>query len=58
MQTSTREHLAKVGARLGSNGCGAIAQMKFDVPALYKFHREASKDIDVDLWRFPIPERA
>jgi len=32
--------------------------MKFDVPALYKFHREASKDIDVDLWRFPIPERA
>jgi len=56
-KSSTREHLAKVGAGLGSVGCEPLIQMKYDLSASYKFHKEKSKDIDVDLWRFPVPER-
>jgi putative methylase len=35
-------------------GCDVqvIAELKFDVPQMYKFHREKSKDIVVDLIRF------
>lgn len=32
--------------------CTPIAQLKFDIPKLYKFHTKESSDIDVDLLRF------
>jgi len=29
-----------------------LAQLRYDLPASYAFHRAASKDVEVDLWRF------
>lgn len=29
-----------------------LAEMRFDVPKMYAFHTEKSKDIAVDFWRF------
>ena len=29
-----------------------VAQLRYDLPASYAFHRAASKDVEVDLWRF------
>ena len=29
-----------------------LAEMRFDVPAMYKFHKQKSKDIAVDFLRF------
>lgn len=29
-----------------------LAQLRYDLPASYAFHRTASKDVEVDLWRF------
>lgn len=28
-----------------------VAQLRYDLPASYAFHRSASKDVEVDLWR-------
>jgi predicted RNA methylase len=32
-----------------------LAQLRYDLPASYKFHKQKSKDIEVDLWRFEVP---
>ena len=29
-----------------------LAQLRYDLPASYAFHRAATKDVEVDLWRF------
>lgn len=49
-KSSTREHLV---GRIQSWGCEVevIAQLKFDIPAMYKFHKHKSLDVEVDLIR-------
>ena len=32
-------------------GAEVVAEMKFDIPAMYKFHKEKSVDVRVDLLR-------
>nr|CAG4641979.1 EOG090X0BVL [Eurycercus lamellatus] len=50
-KTSTRDHFArkasgwKVEAKV-------LAQLRYDLPATYKFHKQSSVDIEVDFWRF------
>lgn len=50
-KTSTRDHFHrkapgwKVEARV-------LAQLRYDLPATYKFHSKSSVDIEVDFWRF------
>ena len=56
-KTSTRDHLSRVGRRWGITECGPVVQMLFDVPASYKWHKDQSRDIEVDIWRFVVPER-
>ena len=29
-----------------------VAQLRYDIPAIYKFHKHKSVDINVDLYRF------
>lgn len=31
-----------------------IAELRYDLPSSYKFHKQRSKDIEVDFWRFQI----
>ncbi|KAJ8654703.1 hypothetical protein O0I10_009593 [Lichtheimia ornata] len=50
-KTSTREHIMKKAKEWGVQ-CEVVAEMKFDVPMMYKFHKKKSVDIEVDFLRF------
>ncbi|KAI7872979.1 S-adenosyl-L-methionine-dependent methyltransferase [Spinellus fusiger] len=50
-KTSTREHIIKKAKEWGV-GCEVLAELKFDVPMMYKFHKKKSVDIAVDFLRF------
>ncbi|ORY99379.1 methyltransferase-like protein 5-like protein [Syncephalastrum racemosum] len=50
-KTSTRDHILKK-AKEWNVDCEVIAEMKFDVPMMYKFHKKKSVDIAVDFLRF------
>lgn len=49
-KTSTREFLVKKAASWGFD-CQVLAELKFDVPNMYKFHKKKSVDVAVDLLR-------
>mmetsp|Transcript_9510 Transcript_9510/g.24178 ORF Transcript_9510/g.24178 Transcript_9510/m.24178 type:complete len:211 (-) Transcript_9510:267-899(-) len=53
-KTSTRPHIEKAARRLNAASADVIAQLRYDLPASYKFHKEKSKDIEVDIWRFEV----
>ncbi|CAG8554114.1 9663_t:CDS:2 [Ambispora gerdemannii] len=49
-KTSTREHILKKAKEWGVD-CEVLAELKFDIPNMYKFHRRKSVDIQVDFLR-------
>jgi rRNA N6-adenosine-methyltransferase METTL5 len=49
-KTSTREYLLKLIEKWGFQA-QVVAELKFDIPATYKFHTHATKDVAVDLLR-------
>ncbi|KAJ2119789.1 hypothetical protein IW147_005604 [Coemansia sp. RSA 720] len=49
-KTSTREYLVKKAESWGFE-CDVLAELKFDVPMMYKFHKKKAVDIEVDLLR-------
>lgn len=49
-KTSTRGHIAKKAAEWGVDG-EVLAEMRFDIPKMYKFHKKKSADVEVDFWR-------
>lgn len=54
-KSSTREHIRRVALReLGAAEAEVLAQLRYDLPASYAFHKLKSKDIEVDLWRFEV----
>ena len=54
-KTSTRPHLMKVISSWGYQ-VEVVAEMKFDIENMYKFHKEKVKDVDVDLIRVFVME--
>eukprot|EP01083_Nonionella_stella_P246384 855488_1 len=54
-KSSTRQHLLKKVSAWGVHA-EVIAEMRFDIPKMYKFHRKTSKDIEVDLIRFDVSQ--
>lgn len=52
-KTSTRPFLSKLVAEWGYK-LEVAAEMKFDIPQSYKFHKQATKDVEVDLLRVVI----
>lgn len=57
-KSSTRAHIARVAEReLRAEAAEVIAQLRYDLPATYAFHKDKSRDIEVDLWRFEVPQR-
>ncbi|KAI4458900.1 hypothetical protein MML48_6g00006199 [Holotrichia oblita] len=50
-KTSTRKHVLKTAKLQGVVG-EVIAELRYDLPASYKFHKKSSVDINVDLFRF------
>ncbi|KAJ1663188.1 hypothetical protein IW140_004908 [Coemansia sp. RSA 1813] len=49
-KTSTRDYLIKKAQSWGFE-CEVLAELKFDVPMMYKFHKKKSVDVQVDLLR-------
>ncbi|KAJ1727281.1 hypothetical protein LPJ61_004653 [Coemansia biformis] len=49
-KSSTREYLIKKAASWGFR-CEVLAELRFDVPMMYKFHKKKSVDVEVDLLR-------
>jgi rRNA N6-adenosine-methyltransferase METTL5 len=49
-KTSTRLHVQKTAASCGALAT-VVATLRFDIPKMYVFHKEKSKDVEVDLWR-------
>jgi len=57
-KSSTRDYIGKIASRdLKAKTAEVLAQLRYDLPATYKFHKQKSRDIEVDLWRFEVPER-
>lgn len=52
-KTSTREYVLKKAKQFGCTG-KVIAELRYDLPRAYKFHKKASVDIQVDFIRFEI----
>eukprot|EP00656_Telonema_subtile_P022255 TRINITY_DN23366_c0_g1_i1.p1 TRINITY_DN23366_c0_g1~~TRINITY_DN23366_c0_g1_i1.p1 ORF type:complete len:203 (+),score=56.27 TRINITY_DN23366_c0_g1_i1:148-756(+) len=52
-KTSTRQHILQQAAQWGCEA-EVIAELKFDIPAMYKFHKKKSVDVEVDLIRLDV----
>ncbi|KAK5650530.1 hypothetical protein RI129_001559 [Pyrocoelia pectoralis] len=52
-KTSTRAHVLKV-AKSNCVKAEVLAQLRYDLPSSYKFHKKTSVDIEVDFFRFQI----
>jgi predicted RNA methylase len=50
-KTSTREHILAKAADWGVRA-HVLAELRFDLPATYRFHKKLSVDIKVDFIRF------
>lgn len=51
-KSSTRAHIARKADKQWGVGAQVVAQLRFDIPQMYRFHKRESVDIEVDLWRF------
>ncbi|KAI5632743.1 ribosomal protein l11 methyltransferase (PrmA) domain-containing protein [Phthorimaea operculella] len=49
-KSSTRSHIQKKAKEWGVKS-SVVAELKYDLPNTYKFHKQQSRDIAVDLWR-------
>jgi len=55
-KSSTRAFIKKYAEKeLGAVSAKVVAEMRYDLPASYRFHKKDSKDIEVDMWRFEVP---
>ncbi|CAH0406353.1 unnamed protein product [Chilo suppressalis] len=54
-KTTTRSHIQKKLKEWGAKG-SVIAELQYDLPATYKFHKQQSRDIAVDLWKVQHPD--
>lgn len=55
-KSSTRDHIARVATvQLRAAAADVVAELAYDLPATYKHHKQKSKDVRVDLWRFEVP---
>jgi len=53
-KTSTRSHIQRLVGKDFGGTSKVVAQLRYDLPASYAFHKQKTKDIEVDLWRFDV----
>eukprot|EP00891_Asterochloris_glomerata_P008394 jgi/Astpho2/8394/fgenesh1_pm.00122_%23_28_t len=54
-KSSTRPHIHQVATQqLGAASAEVLAELRYDLPASYVFHKQKTRDIAVDLWRFEV----
>ncbi len=54
-KTSTRDHVLSKAEKWGAKG-EVLAELRYDLPASYRFHKKQSVDIEVDFIRFSFPK--
>ncbi|EDV97954.1 rRNA N6-adenosine-methyltransferase METTL5 [Drosophila grimshawi] len=54
-KTSTRTYIQKKSKEWGARG-NVVAELRYNIDASYKFHKQKSKDIEVDFWRFDVSD--
>ena len=54
-KTSTRDYLVRTLQDEWNLDVKVVAEMKFDIPNMYKFHKQKSVDVEVDLIRVGLP---
>lgn len=52
-KTSTRNHVLKYAESLGATG-EVLAELRYNLPATYKFHKKSTVDVEVDFYRFVV----
>ncbi|CAK9813425.1 rRNA N6-adenosine-methyltransferase Mettl5 [Anthophora plagiata] len=52
-KTSTRNYVLQKAVQYGAKG-KVIAELRYDLPKIYKFHKKASVDVHVDFIRFEL----
>lgn len=52
-KTSTRNYVLQKAAQYGAKG-KVIAELRYDLPKAYKFHKKSSVDVQVDFIRFEL----
>jgi predicted RNA methylase len=52
-KTSTRNYIQKKAKELNCKG-EVIAELRYNLDSSYRFHKKASKDIEVDVWKFDL----
>ena len=56
-KTSTRAHIERHAlVTLGAARAEVLAELRYELPRVYAHHRQATVDIEVDLWYFEPPE--
>jgi len=55
-KTSTRPHIAKVATDELHMKAQVLAELRYDLPKSYSFHKKKSVDVEVDLWRFEVSD--
>lgn len=50
---SFRSHIVKKARELNLKS-QVVAELRYDLPSSYKFHKKSSVDIAVDFWRFEL----
>ena len=50
------QHMVKKASEWGVQ-CDVLAQLRYDLPQTYRFHKHKSLDIEVDLIRFSHPKK-
>mmetsp|Transcript_9211 Transcript_9211/g.31838 ORF Transcript_9211/g.31838 Transcript_9211/m.31838 type:complete len:218 (-) Transcript_9211:58-711(-) len=54
-KTSTRSYIQRHALKtLGFKKAQVVAELRYDLPKTYKFHKKACTDIAVDFWRFEV----
>ncbi|XP_046427814.1 rRNA N6-adenosine-methyltransferase METTL5 isoform X1 [Neodiprion pinetum] len=52
-KTSTRDHVLRTAKRLGTTA-KVVAELRYDLPRAYKFHKNTSVDVQVDFIRLEL----
>ncbi|DBB01542.1 TPA: hypothetical protein ACH3X1_000191 [Trebouxia sp. C0004] len=56
-KSSTRQYIEKIAMQqLKAKSAEVLAQLRYDLPPTFAFHKQKSRDIEVDLWRFEVSE--
>ena len=56
-KSSTRSFIAKRAAEWGVASAKVVAEVKFEIPKMYKHHKKASLDVAVDFWQMRVEAR-